>query len=197
MQDPRRKAVGEPWEASGAQQDELFVISICDGIGAIFLALEKLQLAFRGVAFENNPALAAFFEGQWENVLALGDVLQADVDELVKLILASKCRKVWLIGGPPCTLFSALGTAPAGFAYERAQPLLQFFQIRDHLQQHAKQHGWTFEYLLEEVASMDRPSRLEISRMAACEPVLLHAADFGYVHRPRLYWGLRQEHLRT
>ena len=83
------------------------------------------------------------------------------------------------------------------FADERAQPLLQFFRIRDHLQQHAKQHGWTFEYLLEEVASMDRPSRLEISRMAACELVLLHAADFGYVHRPRLYWGLRQEHPRT
>ena len=189
--------MGEPLEASGAQQDELFVISVCDGVGAIFLALRKLQLAFRGVAFENDPALAAFVEGQWENVLALVDVLQADVGELVRLILASKCRKVWLVGAPPCAPFSALGSAPAEFADGKAQPLSQFFRIRDHLQQYAKQHGWTYEYLLEEVASMDRPSRLEISRMAACEPVLLHAADFGYVHRPRLYWGLRQEHLRT
>ena len=37
---------------------------------------------------------------------------------------------------------------------------------------------------------MSRAHRDQISQLLGAEPVLLQAADFGWIHRPRLYWGL-------
>eukprot|EP00971_Amphidinium_carterae_P312288 6207066-Amphidinium_carterae.1 len=42
--------------------------------------------------------------------------------------------------------------------------------------------------MLEEVATMSEESRMQITALAGHPPVLLHAADFGWVHRARLYW---------
>ena len=45
------------------------------------------------------------------------------------------------------------------------------------------------------VASMTRAKRDEFSAALGSEPVLLHAADFRWIHRPRLYWGLNHQEL--
>ena len=37
---------------------------------------------------------------------------------------------------------------------------------------------------------MSASHRSQISECLGAQPVLVHAADFGYVHRPRLFWGL-------
>ena len=37
---------------------------------------------------------------------------------------------------------------------------------------------------------MTKARRDEMSEILGTEPTLLHAADFGWIHRPRLYWGL-------
>eukprot|EP00972_Heterocapsa_arctica_P089708 13231160-Heterocapsa_arctica.AAC.1 len=42
---------------------------------------------------------------------------------------------------------------------------------------------------MEEVASMSKEVRESVSQLAGGTPTLLHAADFGWVHRARLYWG--------
>ena len=44
---------------------------------------------------------------------------------------------------------------------------------------------------------MSKDYREQLSAMLGCEPVLLNAADFGWVHRVRLYWGLPIERLRS
>ena len=40
---------------------------------------------------------------------------------------------------------------------------------------------------------MSAPHREEISSILGSPPILLHAADFGWVHRPRFYWVARPE----
>ena len=47
-----------------------------------------------------------------------------------------------------------------------------------------------FKWMVEEVASMSVAHRKQISELLGGEPVLLHAADFGWMHRPRIYWGI-------
>eukprot|EP00971_Amphidinium_carterae_P121808 2412228-Amphidinium_carterae.1 len=42
---------------------------------------------------------------------------------------------------------------------------------------------------------MSPDARGRIAEAATCPPVLLNAADFGHVHRSRLYWGISSEHL--
>ena len=42
---------------------------------------------------------------------------------------------------------------------------------------------------MEEVASMSVKARDHITELFGSPPVLIQAADFGWVHRARLYWG--------
>eukprot|EP00973_Karenia_brevis_P007809 1058730-Karenia_brevis.AAC.1 len=37
---------------------------------------------------------------------------------------------------------------------------------------------------------MQREFRDNISKILSAQPILFHSADFGHVHRARLYWGL-------
>eukprot|EP00973_Karenia_brevis_P005778 786874-Karenia_brevis.AAC.1 len=37
---------------------------------------------------------------------------------------------------------------------------------------------------------MSSQHRQKISSVFGAEPVLVHSADFGHIHRARLYWGL-------
>ena len=57
--------------------------------------------------------------------------------------------------------------------------------------------GIGFKWLVEEVASMAQKHRDEISATLGGQPVLLNAADWGWVQRARLYWGLDVPALRT
>ena len=44
---------------------------------------------------------------------------------------------------------------------------------------------------------MSAAHRDRISELVGSSPVLLNAADWGWVHRPRYYWGLEAEKLRS
>eukprot|EP00973_Karenia_brevis_P063700 8854562-Karenia_brevis.AAC.1 len=47
----------------------------------------------------------------------------------------------------------------------------------------ANKHDVPYRWLLEEVATMAVPCRDRISHILQSQPLLLHSADFGHVHR--------------
>ena len=89
---------------------------------------------------------------------------------------------VLLSGGPPCQPFSDLATDPQGWSDPRSDPIRHFKRIRDELSQRVVQMGIIFCWLMEEVASMTQEFRDQISTFLDAQPVLLQAADFGWIH---------------
>ena len=122
------------------------------------------------------------------NVTVLGDCLPLQAERLRGQILRSGCTQVLLAGGPPCTPFSSLGHR-RGWDDPRSQPVLKFFELRDGLADLCAAHGLAFVWLMEEVASMDEQTRTHINGLAGHPPILVHAGDWGHVHRARLFWG--------
>ena len=179
-----------------AEPPRLFVVSVCDGIGSGLVALDKYTDVV-GIACERNPHLRAFVAGKWPGVKTSALIEDLKGDELMQQASAHGAAVILLIGGPPCPPFSALSSAPKGFADERSAPLREYKRIRDTLQELCKPAGITFLWLLEEVGSMSASHRQEISELLGAEPVLLHAADYGYIHRARLYWGLQLDALTS
>ena len=169
---------------------KLYVISVCDGIGGGLVAANEFVGEVNGLACEREDNLREFVAGKWPKIKSSKCIEDLKAENLKKDIEDSGATVLLLVGGPPCQSFTCLATGPKGFADERSAPLRQFVRLKDELTAMCTSMNIRFVWLMEEVASMSLQHREEISAMLGAEPVLLHAADFGLIHRARLYWGL-------
>jgi len=171
----------------------VFVLSVCDGIGAAFVAMDHYVSDVVGHACELEDNLREFVQSKWPRVTGCKRIQELKVENLKAKILAAKATAVLLIGGPPCQPFSGLGSNPRGFEEERSAPIKEFVRLRGEAKELCEELGLHLFWLMEEVASMSAKHRDQISELLGTQPVLMHAADFGHVHRARLYWGLDVE----
>lgn len=75
--------------------------------------------------------------------------------------------------------------------------LKSFAKFRDALASACQESDIPFRFLVETSASISTEDRSKVSHfLADAVPCLFHAADFGWLHRPCLVWGL-QEALRS
>ena len=155
------------------------VVSLCDGIGGLFLALEQACLPFHGITAEKDAGLRGFVHRKWCSLQAHSDCSSISAQMVIAAAKEHKCAGVFLAGGPPCQ-----GSAGAG------RPIVAFCQIKQELEAGMRAAGLSFACLLEALASMEVDRRREISDLFNGRPTLIQAADFGWVQRARLYWGL-------
>ena len=178
-----------PSTADTIGDPRVYVLSVCDGIGGIFVAVSKYTSEIEGHACEKEQALREFVRKKWPKVGQSALIEELDVQAILEDIMKVRPDIVLMVGGVPCQPFSGLADDPRGMADPRAAPIGHFVRIRDGLSAHLRRADIDFYWMIEEVASMTRAHRDEISRITGTEPVLLHAADYGWIHRPRLYCG--------
>ena len=164
--------------------EPLFVISYCDGIGCVFVALEQLHIDFLGIAVEQEPACQACTRRHFPHLTFADDVMTFDVEQAVTLASQAGSKTVLLAGGPPCQPFSSAGKQRS-FKDPRSAPLTKFLHDTNIARQACAKIGLQFHFLLEEVASMPAEDIAWVSDRAGT-PTLIHAADWGWVHRARL-----------
>ena len=97
-------------------------------------------------------------------------------------------KGIFLIGGPPCQPFSQAGRR-AGFDDHRAAPLEHFCHLAKCLKARAAQESFQFICIMEQVATMLPKHMQQVTELFGDVPVLIQAADFGWVQRARFYWG--------
>ena len=178
---------------------EVFMVSVCDGIGGGLLACASRTPNMQAHIVESDPHLLALVQSHFPHATSDPDILTLDIDSLISRINSCQWEVLLLIGGPPCQPFSHLGSQKSGFDDPRSGPLEAFIRIRNALRDRVVFEAGRREFcwLLEEVASMSAAHRDCISELVGSPPVLLNAADWGWVHRPRYYWGLEVDKLRS
>ena len=175
--------------SSMASREGLFVLSICDGIGTVWVCLQILGISphlIRGASAEHDPLLSAFLHHKYPRVACFSDALKLEPRRILNM--AKGCHTFLLSGGPPCQPFSCL-SSQLGFSDARSDPLLAFFGLRDFFADQCPRNGMQFLWFMEEVASMKECERRRVSDLAGCPPGILPSADFGWLHRNRLVWG--------
>ena len=147
-----------------------------------------MGIQFEGVAAELQEDLRGLVHRHFPQISFWSDAMTLTIDIIRSRMrnTGNECDTVVLSGGPPCQPFSSLGSR-GEWQDDRSGPLIQFFALRDQLKTMCEEEGKKFHWLMEEVASMSAEVRAQITEMAGVTPVLLHAADFGWVHRARLY----------
>ena len=85
------------------------MVSLCDGVGGIFLALQIADRRFRGLSVEKDRDLGEFVHQRWKHLELLSDVAKLSAEQILKKFRASGCTGLLLVGGPPCQPFSSSG----------------------------------------------------------------------------------------
>ena len=105
--------------------------------------------------------------------------------EIMRMFSHSGCRRLLLLAGPPCQPFSGLELQHS-WSDPRADPPKHTINLVSGLRLECQHQNITFKFLVEEVASMPAKIREEVSDGLGMQPCVVHAGDWGYVHRARL-----------
>eukprot|EP00438_Fugacium_kawagutii_P007570 Skav230247 [mRNA] locus=scaffold1266:12488:17642:+ [translate_table: standard] len=172
-----------------AHVTQVLTIGLFDGIGALRVAADSLQLPIAGhISVEKEASASRVLESRFPGTIFVTDV--AEVDKAMVQSWACQFSQVGLIvlgAGPPCQGVSGLNANRRGALKDHRSCLfLHVSRIRLLVQE---VFVWAQVHLLgESVQSMDQKDRTVMSESFELLPWAIDAADVSLAHRPRLYW---------
>ncbi|KAL2651864.1 hypothetical protein R1flu_019992 [Riccia fluitans] len=158
---------GGPWT-----DKPLVVLSLFDGIGGIWVALESLGIPFIGYSCEVKQDATQVVKHRYGKVHHLGDVMDLDKDDI-------KDKVDLIVGGFPCQDLSCMGHR-IGLHGKQSRLFFEMLRI-------IKIFSPTW-FLAENVASMTWIDRQEISNHLNTTPIEIDAEEITPSKRRRIYW---------
>lgn len=149
------------------------VLSLFDGISCGMVALERAGIPVEEyTAYEIEPNAIKISQKNYPQIKRCGDVMQASFTQYNGIDL--------LIGGSPCQSLSIVQSKTRQNLDGKSKLFYEYVR--------AFEESKPKYFLFENVASMNEESKLVISRLLGCEPILINSNCFVPQDRPRLYW---------
>ena len=172
-------------------EDHVQVLSIglFDGIGALRVACDLLQLPMAGHASsEVSPQARRVLDSHFPDTLALGSVEEVSSEAILELAMKFSNAGVVLVGaGPPCQGVSGLNSDRKGALKDARSSL--FPHVRRVYEECQRRFPWAqVHYFMESVASMDERDRVAMSMSIGTTPWMVDSLSVSLCRRPRLYW---------
>ena len=152
------------------------------------MCLSRLQVQVDAIIAEVDPCLRDFVHTNFPLAQVFKDALSIDVDLVMKRLQRKKYTGILLAGGPTCQPFSLAGHQ-RGWADSHSSPSSHFCLLQRRLNVQCQEVNCRFACFMEQVATMSVENREIITEKFGGPPVLVQAADFGWVQRARIYWG--------
>lgn len=153
------------------------VLSVFDGIGGAHAALDAAGIPVgRRYVSEIDPYAKRVMSDNYPDAIDVGDIRHFDGSS-VRGEIDLMC------GGFPCQDLSRANVGGSGIGGERSGLVREFARVMEQAQ---PKH-----FLVENVVPTGRRGDedvKEVSRLLGTDPVMLDAADFGPMRRPRLWW---------
>ena len=168
---------------------QVLSIGLFDGIGALRVALDALQVALAGhISVEANPRAQRVVEANFPDALMVEDVQAVDEAMVLKWSLQYSNAGLILVGaGPPCQGVSGLNADRKGALRDSRSSL--FSHVPRIAGLCKRFFPWAqVRTLAENVASMDAGDCEVMNRAYGVEPWYVDAGGVSLAHRPRLYW---------
>ncbi len=149
------------------------VLSLFDGISVAQQALKELGANIEAYySSEIDKYALQVTQKNHPNTIQLGDVKNVFRDKVGKIDL--------LIGGSPCQDLSIAKQNREGLAGARSGLFFEYVRIMREVKPKY--------FVLENVASMPKEARAEITRIMGVEPIMINAALVSAQQRKRLFW---------
>ncbi len=153
------------------------VLSTFDGIGGAHAALDAAGVPVgKRYVSEIDPYASAIVRKNYPDAIELGDIRNVSKESVPDEIDL-------MCGGFPCQDLSRGNVGGKGLKGDRSGLFWDFLRARDEI----KPKHFLVENVVPRGSQGDRDVRT-ISKALGVDPVLLDAADFGPMRRPRLWW---------
>ena len=150
------------------------VLSLFDGMSCGQIALERSGIEVnKYFASEIDKKSIEVTMDNYPKTIQLGDVTKLKSTEYFPKIDL-------LIGGSPCQSLSIVQSKTRKNLDGKSKLFFEFVDILNNIKPKY--------FLFENVASMNEESKLAISNLLGCEPILINSNSFSAQDRPRLYW---------
>ena len=179
-----RGEFAEPLETT-----EVLTVGLFDGIGALRVAADVLQLPVAGhISVECNPHANRVLEAAFPGTRSIASVQDVTPEEVQRWACDFSMVGIVLVGaGPPCQGVSGLNADRRGSQRDHRSCLYK--EIPRILELVKQAMPWAQVHLFtESVASMDEADRAAMSHDLGLLPSRVDAAGISLARRPRLYW---------
>jgi len=152
------------------------VLSLFDGLGALRVALDRMGIPVSEyLSSEIDPYPKQVLKKNYPDVRELGDVTQIRGNELGDVDL--------MCGGSPCQDLSRGNTKGKGLQGDRSGLFYEFARIKDE----ARPKNWIFENVIPRGSTKADDVKI-IRDVLEAEPILMDAADYSAMSRPRMFF---------
>lgn len=152
--------------------EKMKILSLFDGCGMAYQALKNIGIAVdKYYAFEIDKYATMIASKNHPDIIQMGDIANANPEMFTAIDL--------LVAGFPCQSFSIAGNRLA-FDDDRGK---LFFTALNLLKTIKPKH-----FIFENVASMKKEIREEISKLIGVEPIMINSALVSAQQRKRWYW---------
>lgn len=149
----------------------LTILSLFDGMSVAQQALKELGIPINNYyASEIDPCAIATTKSNFPNTKHLGSVVGLMIEDDIDL----------LIGGSPCQDLSIAKKNREGLKGQRSGLFFEYVRIRDKVKPKY--------FILENVNSMPKEAKEQISEILGVEPVMINASLVSAQNRKRLFW---------
>ena len=171
------------------------VLSFFDGIGSgPFVLQELLPTTPLVLAWETDQVCKDIASHHMPHIQHRGDFREdspEDVAAALRQHAGNVAPQVWVLAGPPCPDFSRIKSAAPGIEGSEGVKMDEFCTFLDNLEGALK--DWPPPIILVENVVMTNKQEIQhFSHRLRCNPILVDAADFGMIGRPRLWWTRHQ-----
>jgi DNA-cytosine methyltransferase len=151
------------------------VLSLFDGIACARVAFDKAGIPIeKYYASEIDPDAMQIAQRRWKDIWEVGSIVglleSGWIDEPID----------FLIGGSPCQDLSIAKKGREGLSGKRSGLFYEYVRIKE-----ALKPKW---FVLENVASMPKEAKDEMTRLMGVEPIMINAALVSAQNRKRLFW---------
>ncbi len=154
------------------------ILSLFDGISCARVALERAGFLIEDyVSSEIDPYAMTIAQRRYPDTFGVGSIVGL-LDS--GWINTTPGYFDLVIGGSPCQDLSIAKKGRQGLAGKRSGLFYKFVEIKDKLKP-----KW---FILENVASMPKDAKNEISRLMGVEPIMINATLVSAQNRKRLFW---------
>ena len=141
------------------------------------------------LTWETDPDCCKLIAARFPQAKPRGDVLKETASSVVEIIDKHDPHQtcaVIMAAAPPCPDFSQMNASAEGFDGAEGSKFTSYVQLADSIE--AGLGPRQVRHLCENVVFQHKAECNYISSALRAEPVVLDAADFGSIGRPRLWW---------